>query len=197
MAWNGQSQYLLALDCETSGLAFNSLDPSHDPTTGETYQAVSMGLIVVDSTTLQAVEDLYVEIEWDGKSDWTASAEKVHGLTKEYLRDNGITGEEAVMAIGELILKYWEPKQVISLIGHNVATFDRYFIHRLMSEHGLHLKFGNRHIDTHTIGFTVFGTNSSDELFTLLGVDRGAHNALEDAYASLTALQVAKELVNG
>ena len=105
----GYFQYILAMDCETSGMFFNADDPSYDPETEDTYQSVSWGLIVADSYTLQPVEEKYFEIKWDGKSLWSKKAQDVHGLTIEHLEEHGLTPEEAAVEIGEMTLKYWGP----------------------------------------------------------------------------------------
>lgn len=193
----GYFKYLLALDVETTGLCFGSIDPSYDERTGEMYQAVSIGAVVVDADTLKPVKDLYLEIQWDGVSIWSARAEQVHGLSKEYLQTNGVSPEDACVSLAELLLDYWGPDGVVGLIGHNVSTFDKFFVDRLLKNHGLTIKFGNRHVDTHSIGYATFGTYNSDDLFELVGVVRADHNALEDAYASLKVLQTVRALWGG
>jgi hypothetical protein len=66
----------------------------------------------------------------------------------------------------------------------------------MMRRHGIEFKFGNRHIDTSTIGFVNFEVYTSDELFALLGHgERGDHNALEDARMSLDAARQARILM--
>ena len=191
----GYMKYLAALDVETSGLCFNSDSPSTNVKTGERYQIVSIGLIVVDADTLTPVEELYREIKWDGTSDWSDRAEKVHGLSRKYLEENGVDGEEAVIDIASLLLKYWGADGVISLIGHNVATFDKFFLLDLMREHGIEIKIGNRHIDSHAVAFTTFGTYNSDDAFEYVGVAlREGHNALDDARASLKVIKTVRDL---
>ena len=195
----GWFQYVLAIDCETTGLCFNSDDPSHDPKTGEKHQAVSWGIIVADSETLKPIEDLYVEIKWNDNSinqrnndpQFGKRAEGIHGLSYSYLEGNGIDEEEAVLKIGELILKYWGPENSIRTLGHNVHMFDLPFLRDLFRRHGVHLKFGNRHYDTNSGGFMSFGTWNSNDLFTEVGFDeRGEHNALEDAHMALDSARI-------
>jgi len=188
----GWFQYVLAVDCETTGLAFNADDPS----TG--HQAVSFGLIVADSKNLKPIEKLYVEIKWNEMSiaaredddQFGRRAEKIHGLTKEYLDKNGMDEEDAVVEMGEMILKYWADGN-IRLLGHNVATFDLWFLRNLFRRHGIELKFGSRHIDTSGAGFITFETYNSDDLFAEAGFEeRGDHNALADAEMALEAARV-------
>ena len=120
----GHFDYFLAIDCETSGMSFGTDDPSINTKTGQVYQSVSWGLIVVDATTLKTVEELYLEIKWDGESEWDKRAEKVHGLSLAHLEEHGMSTEDAVVAIAGLILKYWGPDTPLCLAGHNVMTFD-------------------------------------------------------------------------
>lgn len=178
----GYFEKILAIDCETSGLKFNADDSS------EGFQSVSWGMIVADAKTLKPIEELYLEIKWNGESEWSERAQQVHGLSKEYLEENGVSEEEAVVAIGNLIAKHWGPEVSIRCLGHNVATFDIWFLKRLFRKFGMELKFGNRHIDTSTIGFVNWNVFTSDELFEVVGLPvRGEHNSLEDARMSLEA----------
>lgn len=192
----GYFEKLLAMDSETTGLAFNSDDPSYDPKTGEEYQAVSWGLIVADANTLLPIDELYVEVQWNGDSAWSPKAEAVHGLSKDYLYHNGMSEEDAVATIGNFIIKHWGPDNSIRTLGHNVATFDHWFMKRQTRRHGIDFRFGNRHVDTSTIGFVNFEVYTSDQLFSLMGFDdREEHNALDDARMSLASARYARTLM--
>lgn len=193
----GWFEKLLAVDCETSGLFFNEDDPSYDAETGAHHQAVSWGLIVANAHTLKPIEELYLEVQWDGKSEWNKRAENIHGLSKAYLKENGIPLEEAAAAIGNLVIKHWGPNGNIRLLGHNVTTFDKKFLQRTMRTAGIEFKFGSRHIDTNSIGFATFETYNSDDLFEAVGFDdRGDHNALEDARMALEATRRVRAVFN-
>ena len=197
----GWFQYLLAIDCETTGLCFNSNDPSYDPNTGERHQTVSWGIIVADAETLKPVEELYVEVKWNEHSikqresdpQFGKRAEGIHGLSYSHLEQNGFSEEDVVVAIGGLIMKYWGPEVSIRTLGHNVHTFDMPFLRDMFARQDVHLKFGNRHYDTNSIGFATFGTFNSDELFKQCGFEeRGTHNALDDAHMALGSARVIK-----
>ena len=206
----GSIQYVLNVDCETTGICFKSDNPVFDDKHGERHQTVSWGVVVADAVTLQPIEELYVEIKWNETSiaareknpNFGKVAERVHGLTREYLDEHGMTEEEAVVKIANLILKYWGPKNGIHTLGHNVITFDLPFLRDLFKRQGVVLKTGNRHFCTNSIGWGTFGSVTSDELFELVGCDaRGAHNALDDALMSLKAARVIRgifqKFING
>lgn len=201
MSWErkpiGYFKHALAVDCETSGLATRQINPTYDPITGKSYQAVSFAMIIVDMETLEEVEELYVEIKWNGEAEWSKEAENIHGLTKNYLDINGLDEKDALCLMAELILKYFGPDNVIPLMGHNVATFDRYFLDGLFRKYGIALKFGSRNIDTLTIGAVLFNLFNSDELFNRVGLQkRTKHNALEDIKYTIETLRTVKTLWN-
>lgn len=189
----------LFVDVETSGIAFGSDDPSYNAATGEEFQIVSIGLVVADAVTLKPREELYLEIKWNGTSVWSKGAEKAHGLSLKYLEEHGMDEEEAVVEIASLMLKYWGPEGVVCLGGHNVATFDRPFVTRLMRKHGLDVKFGSKTLDSNSLGFGTFETHNSEDLFVLCGCpprDPSKHNALEDANNALTAFRTVRAMFN-
>lgn len=192
----GYVEFVCFIDAETSGIAMGADDPSFDPVTGDTYQAVSFGVIVANANTLKPIEELYVEIKWNGESKWDKRAEAVHGLSLAYLEENGVDEEEAVFQIASLFLKYWGPDSPICLGGHNVATFDRFFLRRLLRKHGIEVKLAPKSIDTNSVGFATFGTHNSDDLFALVGCpDRSqGHNALQDARNALQAVRTVRSL---
>lgn len=193
----GYFQFLLAMDCETSGMFFNNDDPSYNPKTQQTFQSVSWGLIVADALTFNPIESKYIEIKWNGESLWSKKAEQIHGLSLEHLEKYGITEEEAVVEISELILKYWGPEGNIRCLGHNVTTFDLWFLKRLTRKFDIDFKFGNRHIDVWSAGFATVGAYNSDDLFETFNYQRShTHNALDDARFALQSIQAIRKLWN-
>lgn len=193
-------KYILGMDCETSGLFFSKdvdqkyPDPSYNPITGEYFQSVSWGFIVINNETLQIEDELYLLIKWDGMSQWSLEAERVHGFSRKYLEEHALDEEDAVVEIATFISKYWDPSQPICTLGHNVMTFDHHFLRRLMVPYKVMPKFGNRHVDTNSIGMALYNTHTSDELFELIGVTRDKHNALEDIKASFAAYKLARQI---
>lgn len=171
----GYFDKLLAFDVETSSINRNGYNPS------DNCQIVSIGIIVTDASTLKPIEKLYLEIKWNGVSEWSSEAEAVHGLSKEYLEKNGISEEDAVFEIGNLILKYWPLNTRIHSLGHNIVGFDIPFLRALFSKFDLNLNFCNRNIDTFPLMNTLLGAYDSNQGFDAIGLPpRTKHNALED-----------------
>jgi len=184
----GYFKYVLAIDCETTGLDWNDDDPSKG------HQAVSWGIIVADAETLIPIEELYVEIKWNefskaarvADTEFSTAASAIHGLTFEYLEANGVDEDEAVVQILELILKYWGPTQNVKCLGHNVHVFDVPFLKAMFRRYGIEVPFGSRHYDTNSIGWAMTGAFVSDAFFSCMGfTDRARHNALQDAHQAL------------
>jgi hypothetical protein len=187
---------LLAMDSETSGLSFNGYDPSYDVNKQQAYQAVSWGLVVVDSQTLKQVDDLYVEIQFNDKNLWNDKAEKVHGLSREHLAINGMPELEAVETIGSFVYDHFGSENLVPCCGHNVSTFDIWFMRRLMDPYGIMFKTGNRFVDTNSIGYACYNTYNSDDLFDLMDIKRELHNSLEDAKACVKVLYNTRTIYN-
>jgi DNA polymerase III epsilon subunit-like protein len=173
---------ILSFDCETTGFEFG-LNPSIN------HQMISAGLVVATSK-FEIIEELYVEIQWDGKSQWAKRAEEIHGLSKEHLAKYGKTKAEAAEAIGGLLMEHWGMEKPINLLGTNVMSFDIHFLDGFLQEQEIPFRFSHRAFDTFSLAMGTVRAETSDSLFKLLGFgDRGKHNALEDAKLSLAAFR--------
>lgn len=180
----------LAIDCETSGMKFGTDDPS----TG--YQIVSIALIVSDVKTYKELDTLYLEIKWNGESGWNERAVEIHGLSKEYLEENGVDEEGAVVDIVEFIMKHFDINKPITLMGHNVVSFDKPFFIALLARYGIRLKISHRALDTFPVGLLAVDAFDSDELFNNMGFPpRKEHNALEDIRYTLKAFRLIKKII--
>lgn len=193
-----QFDVVFAVDCETSGLNYKSDNITNN------YQSVSWGIIAADAETFETIDKLYVEIKHDkSKYMWDYKAEKVHGLTRDYLEENGLSEEEAAAEIGEFILDHTgSVDEPIVLLGHNVATFDLLFLKKLLKGNGLPFKFAHRSLDSFSLSMATVKEYNSDDLFHAFGLgERGDHNALEDAENALEVFRqvnlIWKKLING
>lgn len=185
-------RYILALDCETSGLVSGkkSLNPACDPKTGERYQAIAWGFAVVEFDTMEVVETLSVKVKFDSSNfTWSDRAAAVHGLTQARLDQAGMSEEDFLVEFCEMVLRYWGTSTPIICLGHNV-WFDISFLRDTLDRHGLAVHFSNRVLDTNTLGMVLSSITGSDALFNHFGLPaRTTHDPMDDA---LMALIVAK-----
>lgn len=200
MSWDNPKGYfekVLAMDCETTGLNWEDDNPSIG------HQPISWGFVVADAHTLKPIEELYVEIKWNDESreakktdpTFGVSAAAIHGLTFDVLEKNGITEEEAVIQIANLIIKHWGPTSQVKTLGHNVHLFDLPFLRAMLRRHMIELPIGSRHYDSNSVGFCTVGSYTSDGLFETMGFDnRKSHNALADAHMALESCRLIKQL---
>lgn len=193
--------YGLCIDWETSGARFGDDSSKY-------YQGIQFGAIVFNAKTFEPIEKLRLCVKFnDKKYEWTDTAEKIHGISREFLEENGVTQEEAAMALAELILKYWGPDTKVLFLGHN-PEFDRRFTNQLLNQIGIEFsvepsgKFDSRievfHVvlDTSALGFITLGLYKSDLLFQRIGFeDRGSHDAMQDAEQTLETCKVIRQLV--
>ena len=195
------NKYGLCLDWETSGATWGG-DSS------KTYQGLSFGAIVFDTDTFDEIEKIYVEIKFDeSKWKWSPEAEKVHGLTKDYLAANGVDAIDAACGLAELIMKYWGTNSKVMFLGHN-PEFDIRFTNQLLNNIDIEFSVERKtsmqgwiqlhHVilDTSALGYITLGLYKSDLLFDKIGFpERGDHNALADAEQTLLTCKAIRELV--
>lgn len=191
----------LCIDWETSGATWGG-DSSID------YQGLSFGAIIFDTATFEPIEKLYCEVKFNAdKYQWSQGAENIHGLSREYLEQNGLSQEDAAIALLELLAKHFDADSKVMFLGHN-PEFDRRFTDQLLNvvdfEFSVEKKRSNcvqiqlHHVvlDTSALGFIAFGLFKSDLLFEKMGFeDRGSHNALQDAEQTLMTCQIVNGLV--
>lgn len=191
MAKRGKFDVVFAVDCETSGINYER-GKCRNVTTN--YQSISWGIIAARADNFKKIDEMYVEIQYNPKKYlWDTRAENVHGLSKDYLKENGETEEDAAAMIGEFIAEYLDDlNKPIVLLGHNVATFDKLFLEKLLHGNDLPFKFAHRSLDTFSLSMATVKEYNSDDLFDAFGLDeRGYHNALDDAD---NALQVFRKV---
>lgn len=184
-------QFGLCIDWETSGANFGEQGSAIE------FQGLSIGVVVFDLKTLSPVETLYKEIKFDStKYKWQDYAESIHGMSREYLEEHGVTQEEAAIDVASLILKYFDPQKPILFLGHN-REFDISFTKQLLEPFDLMFKIHHVVLDTAGIGLITMGFYKSNLLFESLGFEaRGKHNALEDALMTLESCQRIRMLIN-
>lgn len=191
-ARNHPGKFGLFIDWETTGADFGT------GKSAERYQGISFGALIVDLETFEEVESLYRELKFDdNKYEWTEGAAKIHGLTREYLEEHGVSREEALVDLLELIDKYIGSSKKITIGGHNIS-FDIDFTDQLTKDLAdMTLDWHHVQIETSALGFVTTGLYKSNDVFQFFGAEkRGEHNALEDARQSLAVARGIRQLVN-
>ena len=128
------------------------------------------------------------------KLTWSLEAERIHGLSVSALKS-----EPAPSDVADRFVKFIKSnagiddpnKQPIMICGHN-PTGDAYCTRQLLYLGGMErkIRFHHRMLDSFSLGYLVYGTKSSDELFEhTSGIKREIHSAIEDARLTLHAFQ--------
>jgi len=186
--YNSMPKFALGVDWETSGYSLPGYTTKH--------QGISFGAIIFDVKTLDTVEELYREIKFDSKYEWTDGAEKIHGITRAHLEQHGVPVEAAALELGNLIIKYCGTDDVI-LLGHRVH-FDKAFTIQLMNTIGVELNYHPTSIDSCSMGTVLMEMTRLDEIIATLGMPaRGKHNSLDDIRMTLASVKRMKELFLG
>lgn len=184
-------KYVLVLDTETTGSTFGTYEETFSK-----YQAIAFAAIVATSDTFEPVEDIYFKIKFNFKKyQWSAEAEKIHGITREQLEAEGIEEEEGAADLAEFIFKHFGTGKV-AMLGHNV-NFDIAAMGQLLKPHGVMPEIHHVVIDSSPMAFAMIGEYKSDKVFAFFeGEERPTqHNALDDAYMALNAVKTMKALV--
>lgn len=181
----------LVIDWETSGSDFGG-----DST--KNYQGLAYGAAIVDTETWTEVDAIKKLLHFDDtKYKWSDGAEKIHGLSREYLKEHGVPRDEALAALIEFLMKYFAPGTKILIVGHNVE-FDKDFTLQLFRDFDLEelISFHHVLVDTSGLSFVLIGEYKSDVVFDLLGgIDkRGLHDPLDDVRAVISVLHNAKQI---
>jgi DNA polymerase III epsilon subunit-like protein len=173
----------LCIDWETSGSDFGG-------DSAASYQGVSFGAIIFNTETFEPVETLYRELQFDDtKYKWSDGAQKIHGLSREHLAANGVSREEGLADLLDLILRYIGAESKIFFLGHNV-DFDIDFTLQLARDFNVTLVPHHVKLETSGAAFIAIGKYKSDEVFEFFcGQTRAAHNALDDAGMALEVVR--------
>lgn len=195
----------LALDWETSGLrdAKNSYS-----TYVQGPQGIEIGAVVLHPETYEPVDEYTSRMRFLGSHQgieygeypgltWSEDAERIHGLAlMDLIREPH--PRMVAQEFGTFLRKHYAPDERITIVGHN-PELDRYHLQQALYYGGLlsDFKIDHRMIDTHTLGFMLYGCNGSEELFfRITGQRRTVHRALWDAHATGAVLRDARRKIN-
>ncbi len=187
----------ICIDWETSGYNPPREMQGHFIGYADKHQGIALGAAIFDVETFEVIDTFYVDIKFDeSKYIWSDGAEKIHGLTREYLNKNGETAEDAAVKFVNFLLTHFLPDEELLVMGHN-KDFDIAFLHQFLEPFGIMPKIWYRGINTCDIGIVCFGLAKSDQIFEHIGLpQREDHNALEDAIYTVIVCQRVKKLID-
>ena len=161
---------LIVLDIETTGIS-----PIKNC-------MVSLGAVDFDSE-----REFYQECHIYDDSEVTPIALEINGFNESQIRDQiKSPAHEAYFDFQEWAAKLnSDQNQKIILAGHNIGHFDILFLEELAKYfHNHKFPFSYRTIDTHTLGYAVFGESLTlDGIGAKFGIEKEPkpHNALTGA----------------
>ena len=183
-------KHILVLDTETTGSTFGTYEE-----TFSRYQAIQFGAIVADSQTFEEVDSLEFLVKFDPRYEWTEGAEKIHGISRLRLAEEGLADEDAALVLGEFILKHFGTGKVM-LLGHN-TWFDIEAMRQLLEKYKVMPDLHHVVLDTSSLGWVTCGRYRSNDLFEyFLGGRAEKHGALDDARMTLTVARTVRQLMN-
>lgn len=114
------SKFVICYDHETGGL------PSKVKLPFLNIPLVETAMVVVDMETLEICEEVNFMYQYNYKEDleYSPQAEEVHGISKQIQDANGLPLKEIYKAQVDLFKKYKNPRQGVTLAGHNATGFD-------------------------------------------------------------------------
>lgn len=183
-------EYGLCIDWETSGSDFDG-DSSVE------HQGIAFGAAIFKTSDFSIKDKMRRYIQFDDKRyKWTDRAEKIHGLTREFLKENGETQEQAAADLGNFVFTYFGPTPKVLMLGHNV-DFDIAFTKQLLEPYEIMFKMHHVKLDTAAAGLIAFNMFKSDQLFDAIGLEkRGDHDPLQDVEYTIELAKSIRLLIN-
>jgi hypothetical protein len=136
------------------------------------------------------------------KLTWSTDAERIHGI-----KIADLMKEQHPSAVAQNFVNFVKNnakiddphKTPVMFCGHN-PDGDFYYTQQLLYLGGVEtgLRFHHRMIDSFSLGYFVYGTKSSNELFERVsGVKREIHTAIEDSRLTTAALRTIYKICQG
>jgi len=162
-------EVLISVDIETSG---------DSPSTGS---LLSIGACLVDDPT----SGIYLELKPEPDLPWSADAERVHGLSADRLRRDGLDPAQALRQLDDWVLQIAAGRWPV-FVGFN-APFDWMFVANAFWRYLGHNPFGISALDLKSLYMGRVGVARWEETRKLHIEERldihfeQTHNALQDA----------------
>ena len=180
------SKYLICFDFETGGL------PSKDKKAFYDIALVETAMVVIDMEALEICEEVSMIFQPDYKENLLPidpMALATHGITRDIQESKGVPLKEIFKKWLELFKKYKNPKQMCTLVGHNVVGFDVPFLRNFFEFMGDNLdNYVKFCLDTMQIAHMSALEQENYKLNTCCTINNidlvNAHRALDDTKAN-------------
>lgn len=180
-----QCNYVIFFDFETGGLCSKEKKAFYD------VPIVELALVVIDMYTLNIVEQVSLIAQPDYKEglEYSAKAIETHKITLEMQRENGVDIKEIYKKTVEMFKKYKNPKQMVTLGGHNIMSYDMPFMRNMFEYFGDDVdNYVRYYYDTLSMAHIAALEQDNYQLATCCAVNGidliGAHRALADTAAN-------------
>lgn len=140
------SNFVIVYDFETGGLPTKEKQPFLD------IPLVEMAMSCIDMRTLEIVDRVEMIFPYNYKEDlagYSEEATAVHGITEEVQEENSIPLKDIYKTCKQWFTKYKNPRQMCTLVGHNIVGFDNPFLRNFFAYMGDDIdKYVKFYVDT-------------------------------------------------
>lgn len=157
MRSNGK--YYLSVHVETNGLN-NEVDKSIT----EGHEIVSIGVAVCDKE-FKLIDSKIIFID----NNLEDTGETWNKISKQFLQDEGVSEEDAVVEFADFILQYFDPDDNIVTIGQNPHAFALPFLKKLLYKYEVYIRFSSNSLDLFSLTTPTIGEMSIREIIDIFG----------------------------
>lgn len=172
-----KNKYYLSVHVETTGI-----NNTVDEPVFKNNNIICLAAVVCEKKTFKPVDEIVLFI--DHGIDDTGS--RWHGITPEFLEQEGVDEETAVVDFSNFILQYFDPDGSIIAMGQNVHSFVLPFVKDLLYRNEVYICFSSNSLDVFSVTVPTIGETTIKELIELFGdVDKLEPSYQQQEYACL------------
>lgn len=159
---------IVAFDVETTGL-----NPQKD-------YIIQLAMIKLDAQTLDVKEQKKCYINPDGDYEISSQAFEKHGLTKEFLKHNGVN----LKGVGQKIVDFFDNCDILT---YNGNSFDIYFLYSNLKAVGIDFNIDNRIFYDAFLMYKKLHPSTLEAVYKYYTGEKleGAHDAFNDVKATI------------
>jgi len=153
--------YYLAVHVETTGI-----NQETDKKITDGHSIVALALVICDKE-FNRVEDKIIFID-NGINDAELGT-RWHGISNSFLKEEGVSEEDAVLQFANFILEYFSPEDDIVCLGQNPHSFALPFLKKLLYKHKVYINFSTNSLDLFSLTAPTMGELSIREVIDIFG----------------------------